>query len=264
MPGGRLTGEDRRHIAEGLSEGLGYAEIGRRLGRPASTVMREVTRNGGPEAYGADRAERATRERARRIRQDPPRPPRPAEPDGGHGRDPREVEDFAESFTALLEQQGVPRMAARVLVGLYVTDSGALTATELVQRLRVSPASVSHAVAFLEAQGMIRRERTAGARRERYVIDDEIWLRSTLAAVQMNAVLAAASRRGAEVLGATTPAGARFGTSAEFLLLMGETLQEVMERWRQGRRPTGSADTATHDAPDTAAGAGSSGSAAGG
>ncbi|MFC7646285.1 helix-turn-helix domain-containing protein [Streptosporangium lutulentum] len=65
MPGDRLTDEDRRHIAAGLAEGLGFAEIGRRLGRPASTVMREVTRNGGPDDYAAQRAQEATRQRAR-------------------------------------------------------------------------------------------------------------------------------------------------------------------------------------------------------
>ncbi|MEU6315609.1 helix-turn-helix domain-containing protein [Streptomyces sp. NPDC047014] len=232
MPGGRLTSEDRRRIAEGLAGGLGYAEIGRRLERPASTVMREVTRNGGPDAYRADRAEEATRDRARRTRQDPPPPRRPAAEEG-HGRDPEAVREFTESFTVLLEQQGVPRMAARVLVALYTADSGAQTAAELVQRLRVSPASVSHAVTFLEQQGLLRRDRAPGERRERYVLDDEVWLRSTLASVRMNAVLVAASRRGAEVLGAATPAGERFGTSAEFLALIGDALQEALDRWRQ-------------------------------
>ncbi|NXY97807.1 helix-turn-helix domain-containing protein [Streptomyces sp. BR123] len=234
MPGGRLTHEDRQRIAAGLAEGLGYAEIGRRLGRPASTVMREVTRNGGPDAYGADRAEEATRQRARRRKQDPP-PAAPPVPDGGRVRDLQAVQDLTESFTTLLEQQGLPRMASRVLVCLYVTDSGALTATDLVQRLRVSPASVSHAVAFLEQQGMLRRERASGGRRERYVIDDDIWLRSALAAARMNDALVAASQRAAEVLGAATPAGARFGTSAEFLLLVGGALQRAMEQWQQSR-----------------------------
>ncbi|MEV8536678.1 helix-turn-helix domain-containing protein [Streptomyces sp. NPDC051211] len=233
MPGGRLTNEERQHIAEGLAEGLGYTEIGRRLGRPASTVMREVTRNGGPEDYGADRAQEATRHRARRLKQ--ARPPAPPVPDSAHGRDPRAVRDFTESFTALLEEQGLPRMMARVLACLLVTDSGTLTAADLVQRLRVSPASVSHAVTFLEQQGMLRRERTPGERRERYAIDDEIWLLSTLAALQMNDTLAAASRRATEVLGAATPAGARFKSSAEFLLLVNEALQKVMEQWRQSR-----------------------------
>jgi hypothetical protein len=230
MPGGRLTDEDRRHIAAGLAEGLGYAEIGRRLGRPASTVMREVTRNGGPEDYRADRAHEATRHRAHRRKQ--ARTPAPPVPDGGHGRDPDAVREFTESFTDLLIQQGLPRMEARVLACLYVTDSGALTAADLVQRLRVSPASVSHAVAFLEQQGMLRRERVPGARRERYVIDDELWLRTLLASMRMNDTLAAASRRGAEILGAGTPAGARFESSAELLLLLRDAFRQVMEQWR--------------------------------
>lgn len=233
MPGGRLTNEERQHIAAGLAEGLGYTEIGRRLERPASTIMREVTRNGGPDGYGADRAEQATRHRARRQKQDPP--PAPPLPDSGHGRDPQAVQDFTESFTDLLVQQGLPRMMARVLACLLVTDSGALTAAELVQRLRVSPASVSHAVTFLEEQGMLTRERPPGGRRERYVIDDEIWLRSTLAARQMNDVLAAASRRATEVLGAETPAGVRFDSSAEFLLLVNEALQNAMDQWRRNQ-----------------------------
>ncbi|MEU7607151.1 helix-turn-helix domain-containing protein, partial [Streptomyces sp. NPDC041003] len=193
MPGGRLTSEDRQHIAAGLAEGLGYTEIGLRLGRPASTVMREVARNGGPDGYGADRAHEAARHRARRPKQ--ARPPAPPVPDTGHGRDPEAVRDFTESFTELLEHQGLPRMMARVLACLLVTDSGTLTAADLVQRLRVSPASVSHAVTFLEQQGMIGRERVPGGRRVRYAVDDEVWIRSTLAALQMNDVLAAASQR---------------------------------------------------------------------
>ncbi|MFJ9771428.1 helix-turn-helix domain-containing protein [Kitasatospora sp. NPDC101157] len=236
MPGHRLTGEDRGLIAEGLAEGLGYAEIGRRLGRPASTVLREVTRNGGPEGYRANGAQEATRDRARRRKQ-ADRPPAPVVPGAGDGRDPREVQEFTDFFTLLLEQQGLPRMASRVLVCLYVTDSGAVTAAELVGRLRVSPASVSSAVNFLEQQGMIRRERTPGERRERYVMDGDIWRRSTLAALRMNDALIAASRRGAEVLGATSPAGTRFGTSAEFLLIMSEALRQVMERWERRASP---------------------------
>lgn len=233
MPGGRLTNEDRQQIADGLAEGLGYAEIGRRLGRPASTVMREVTRNGGPEDYGANRAQEATRDRARRTKQPAARPPAPpALDDGAHGRDPGAVQDFAETYTDLLEQQGLPRMMARVLACLYITDSGALTAAELVQRLRVSPASVSHAVTFLEQQGMLRRERSPGMRRERYVIDDDFWFRSLHAAAQMNVSLAAASKRGAEILGAATPAGARFESSAALLRLVNQALQQVVEQHR--------------------------------
>ena len=228
MPGGRLTDQDRQHIAAGLAEGLGYTEIGKRLGRPASTIMREVTRNGGPDGYRADRAQEATRHRARRRKQT--QPPAPPTPDSGHGRDPRAVQEFTESFIALLVQQGVPRMMARVMTCLYVTDSGILTAADLVQRLRVSPASISHAVTYLEQQGMLRRERTPGVRRERYVIDDDIWLRSLLATLQMNEALRAASQHGADILGVTTPAGARFESAAELLLLVSESHRKAIEQ----------------------------------
>ncbi|MFE7130626.1 helix-turn-helix domain-containing protein [Streptomyces sp. NPDC057638] len=232
MPGGRLTSEDRQRIAAGLAEGLGYAEIGRRLGRPASTVMREVTRNGGPGGYTADRAHEATQGRARRRQ----RAQRAAVPvsDGAPGRDPRAVEEFAEFYTALLDQQGMPRMMARVMACLCVTDSGALTAADLVQRLGISAASVSHAVAFLEQQGMVRRERAPGARRERYVVDDAIWLRSLLAALRTNDALVAASRRGVEVLGGATPAGARFEATAEFLLAVNASMRQVVETYAPG------------------------------
>ncbi|MBB5784509.1 GbsR/MarR family transcriptional regulator [Nonomuraea jabiensis] len=233
MPGDRLTNEDRQHIAAGLAEGLGFAEIGRRLGRPASTIMREVTRNGGPDAYGAQRAQEATEQRARRRRQ--AKPPAPPVGDSSHGRDPQAVQNLTESFATLLEQQGMPRMAARMLACLYVTDSGTLTAADLVERLRVSPASISQTVAFLEQQGLLRRERVPGGRRERYVVDDELWVRSTLAALRMNDSLAAASQRAAEILGAATPAGARFGVAAEFLLLVSATLGQVMEQWQQSQ-----------------------------
>src|SRR3954454_24038963 len=104
VPGGRLTDEDRRHIAAGMAEGLAYAEIGRRLGRPASTIMREVTRNGGPGIYRAERAQEATRRRPRRRKQS--QSPAPPISGDGYGRDPEAVRDFTESFTALLVQQG--------------------------------------------------------------------------------------------------------------------------------------------------------------
>lgn len=231
MPGGRLTSQDRQNIAAWLAAGLGYAEIGRRLGRPASTIMREVNRNGGPAGYGADRAHEATKQRARRRKQ--AQLPGPPAPDSGDGRDPQAVQDFTESFTTLLVAQGLPRMAARVWACLYITDSGALTAAELVQRLRISPASVSHAVTFLEQQGLLRRERTPDGRRDRYAVDDEIGLRSLLIAAQLNDAMAAASRRGAEILGVTTPAGARFESSAELLRLVADALRQAMEQWRR-------------------------------
>lgn len=208
MPGGRLTREDRDHIAAGLAQGLEYAEIGRRLARPTSTITREVARNGGPAGYRADHAEHATRRRARR------RPPAPPEQDPGD-RDRAEVADLVARFTALMVHTGLPRMAARVLTCLVVTDAGALTAAELARRLRVSPASVSKAVAYLENLDVVRRERAPG-RRERYLIDDDVWLRAWLTNARTHARWAETAARGAEILGPDTPAGERLRRTSAF------------------------------------------------
>ncbi|MCA2223572.1 GbsR/MarR family transcriptional regulator [Nonomuraea aurantiaca] len=231
MPGGRLTNQDRRQIAAGMAEGLTYAEIARGLGRPTSTITREVMRNGGSRGYRADQAHQATEGRARR-RRTASAPAAPATT-AAYGRDPEAVHDFTERVTALLLQTGLPRMIARVLSCLYATDSGSLTAAELVQRLRVSPASISMAVGYLEEQGLIRRERDARRRRERYVIDDDVWCQAFLMSAQRNAMLADIALEGAEILGAATPAGARSAYMGQFLKHMSEDMVQLAEHWRE-------------------------------
>jgi len=222
MPGGRLTNEDRRHIASGLAEGLGYAEIARRLGRPTSTVSREVARNGGPDGYRADHAHRATGRRARRRKPAPsPEPPAAAD---AYGRHPEAVRDFVERYAALMAQTGVPRMTARVLTCLFVTDSGSLTAAELIERLRVSPASVSKAIGYLEALELVRRARDPGGRRERYLVDDDVWIRSWTVSARKNTRWAEAAQEGVEILGATTPAGTRLDDMARFFAQLGHDM----------------------------------------
>ncbi|MEO6088726.1 MAG: helix-turn-helix domain-containing protein [Umezawaea sp.] len=212
MPGGRLTNQDRRRIAAGLAEGLGFAEIARRLGRPTSTVSREVTRNGGGAEYRAERAHRATGQRARR--KPPTVVPAVAAPD--------EARAFAEEFAALMVHTGLPGMASRVFAALVTTDSGAMTAAELVGALRVSPASVSKAVGYLEGLDLVRRERDR--RHERYLIDDDIWLRTWLTSARTNDLLADAARRGTEVFATTTPTGARLEGMRQFFARLSEDM----------------------------------------
>ncbi|MFI1100942.1 helix-turn-helix domain-containing protein [Streptomyces melanogenes] len=230
MPGGRLTQQERRQIALGLADGLAYAEIARQLDRPTSTVTREVMRNGGPTAYRADLAHRATERRAhRRTRTAPQDPETPAQ---AYGRDPEAVREYEEALTAVMMGSGLPRMMSRVMACLTLTDAGSLTASELVQRLQVSPASISKAVAFLDSQGMVRRERDE-RRRERYVIDDDIWYRSMMASVRANAQIVEIAQQGVGVLVPGTPAAARLENIARFLDFVGESLIRAAEQARE-------------------------------
>ncbi|KAF3465729.1 helix-turn-helix domain-containing protein [Streptomyces sp. Tu 3180] len=230
MPGGRLTQQERRQIALGLADGLAYAEIGRRLDRPTSTITREVMRNGGPTAYRADLAHRATEQRAHRRRPAAPRGSRAPAQD--HGRDAGAVRAYEEVFTTLLMQQGLPKMMSRVLTCLLTTDAGSLTASELVRRLQVSPASVSKAVAFLESQGLVRRERDE-RRRERYLVDDDVWYQSMMATARGGAQLAETARQGVGVLGPGTPAAARLENIARFVDFVSESITRAAEQARE-------------------------------
>jgi helix-turn-helix protein/MarR family protein len=217
MPGDRLTYEDRRTIAAGLAEGLGYTEIARRLSRPTSTVSREVARNGGPADYRADRAHRTTAWRAHR------RTPRPTAGEA-------DVPEFEAAFAAMMVRTGLSAAPARVLASLYTSDTGSYTSAELVRRLRISAASVSKAVGYLESLAMVRREREG--RRDRYVIDDDAayqaWLRST----RTIGMWAETARQGADLLGTDTPAGTRLRRTSRFFEVMRQDMMSAAEHYR--------------------------------
>ncbi|MGA5299015.1 helix-turn-helix domain-containing protein [Nucisporomicrobium flavum] len=234
MPGGRLTQQERHQIALGLADDLPYAEIARRLHRPTSTVTREVMRNGGPLTYRADLAHRATERRAHRRGPAASGGTRPGpEP---HGRDAAAVTGYEEVFTTALVASGLARMPARVLTSLFLTDAGSLTAAQLARRLQVSPASISKAIAFLESQSLVRRERDE-RRRDRYVVDNELFYQATIASARSNDQLAAIARRGVTVLGPNTPAATRMENIARFLDFMSESITRAADQARELLHP---------------------------
>ncbi|WP_225102170.1 helix-turn-helix domain-containing protein [Streptomyces sp. CoH27] len=249
MPGGRLTQPERQQIALGLADGLAYAEIARRIDRPTSTVTREVMRNGGPTAYRADLAHRATERRAHRRRQAAPRDA--ATPPQAHGRDAEAVREYEETLTTVFMQSGTPKMMARVMASLCISDAGSLTASELVQRLQVSPASISKAIAFLESQDLVRRDRDE-RRRERYSIDDDVWYQSMMASVRSTAQVAETARQGVGILVPGTPAATRLENIARFLDFVSESLARAADQAREvlHTKPAPASDDAAQPHPD--------------
>ncbi|MEV5570179.1 helix-turn-helix domain-containing protein [Spirillospora sp. NPDC052269] len=225
MPEGRLTAEDRRRIAEGLAAGLSYAEIARRLGRSRSTVTREIARNGGPHGYRAARAQHATDWRARRRKRTPPAAlPDVAEHRGTAG-------DVEERFVAIMIESGMTPMTAKVFAALFISDGGSMTASELVRHLQVSPATISKAIRWLEQREMVTREREA--RRERYVVDVDVWYRTWAASARSMAMWADATRRGAGIFGTDTATGERLHITSQFFERLGHDMAEAAEHWRQ-------------------------------
>ncbi|SDK60867.1 MarR family protein [Nonomuraea jiangxiensis] len=218
MPGGRLTHEDRRKIETWLADGLEYAEMGRRLGRPTSTLTREVARNGGPAGYLADGAQQAADRRARRRIA-----VKAAEPDE---RQTEVARRFAEELATSLAGTGLPRTPSRVFVCLLTSDSGSLTSADLVRRLQVSPASVSKAIGYLERIELVGRSQDPGGRRERYTINDDVWLRAWRADTGAHTEVAAAARRGTHLFGSDTPAGTRLREMGRFFARISDHMDD--------------------------------------
>lgn len=63
---GRLTVNDREEISRGIASGESMRAIAKRLGRPPSTISREVLRNGGKDRYRAARAQKRAMQQLRR------------------------------------------------------------------------------------------------------------------------------------------------------------------------------------------------------
>ncbi|MET7352674.1 MarR family transcriptional regulator [Streptomyces mirabilis] len=127
---------------------------------------------------------------------------------------------------------GLTKMTARVLTCLFTTDAGSLTASQLAQRLQVSPASISKAIAFLESQSLVRRERDE-RRRDRYVVDDDAWYEATIASARANDQLVETARQGVAVLGPHTPAATRLENIARFLDFISESITRAAEQARE-------------------------------
>jgi DNA-binding transcriptional regulator GbsR (MarR family) len=150
-------------------------------------------------------------------------------------RDPAVVSRFVERFAQVFVEAGMPRIASRIFVALVATDSGRLTAAELAEQLRASPAAISGGVRYLIQVDLVSREREPGSRRDHYRVDNDVWYHTIAQRDQLLARWTASLREGAEVLGDDTPAGARFAESVEFFEFMQKELNLMLQRWQEHR-----------------------------
>jgi predicted transcriptional regulator len=150
-------------------------------------------------------------------------------------RDHEGVARFIERFALDLTSSGMPRMPSRVFAGLLVVDSGSLTAGEIAEQLQVSPASVSGAVRYLEQLGLIVRAREPGARRDHFLIDQDVWYQLYTSRDEMLVSWAGTVRDGLALVGADTPAGLRLAETLAFFEFVHEELMALTKRWRERR-----------------------------
>ncbi|MGW4032444.1 GbsR/MarR family transcriptional regulator [Streptomyces sp. NPDC004838] len=153
--------------------------------------------------------------------------------DAAYERDDAVLSVFVERFAAQLAEAGMPRMAARVFAAILVSDSGALTAAELAERLKISAAGVSGAVRYLAQVNMVSREREPGSRRERYRVHMNQWYEALTNRDQMMKRWEDTMREGVVAVGPDSPAGRRLAETEEFFAFLREELSPLLERWRK-------------------------------
>ena len=139
--------------------------------------------------------------------------------------------DYIERFAAVLVAAGFPAMPARVFAALHVTDSGRLTAAELADMLRISPAAVSGAVRYLSGLGLVHRERVPGSRRDYYRMPPDVWHEVMRLQTQVLVRWANLLKEGIDIVGADTPAGARLSTQASFIEFLNKEVPALLARW---------------------------------
>jgi predicted transcriptional regulator len=149
------------------------------------------------------------------------------------GRDQSEVERFVERFALLLAEAGLARMPARVFGALLVTDEGRLTAGEIADNLRVSPAAVSGAVRYLLQVNLIVRRRDPGERRDHYEVTDDMWYEVYANRDQQFVAWAELMKEGVAAVGPGTKAGWRLETSRQFFEFLRQEIPELLVKWRK-------------------------------
>jgi predicted transcriptional regulator len=153
----------------------------------------------------------------------------------GVERDEGAVMRFVERFALTFSEAGVPRMPARVFVALIASDDGRLTAAEISETLKVSPAAVSNAVRYLQQVRLVEREREPGERRDHYRVFSDTWYENVMRRDELLVRWQEDLRGGIEAVGADTPAGKRLEENRRFYAFLHDELPRVMERWREIR-----------------------------
>ncbi|MEO3928163.1 MarR family transcriptional regulator [Micromonosporaceae bacterium B7E4] len=151
-------------------------------------------------------------------------------------RDEEAVRRFVEQFALSFSDLGVPRMAARVLGALMVTDEPGLTAGEIAERLGVSAAAISGALRYLLHVNLVLREPVPNSRRDRYHAPDDIWY---TAAVQSGVYqkLGDLMHQGVLAVGGdVSPSGIRLADMRDFLFFVQDEMAALVERWNETRR----------------------------
>jgi DNA-binding transcriptional regulator GbsR (MarR family) len=146
-------------------------------------------------------------------------------------RNERALREATEHSAAVLAGAGFPKMAARVLMLLTMTDEG-LTAQELAEQLGVSAAAISGAARYLQNVGYVRRTARAGSRRDRYELPDDHWYGEAFSKSPIFDSLATLLEQAVEAIDdPTSKASHRAQETAAFYRFLRDRMPSLLVEW---------------------------------
>ena len=163
---------------------------------------------------------------------------------------PPSAKEFIEKFGLLIEDEGLPRIAGRIM-GYLLLSKKPSQAAELAAELMVSHGSVSTNTRLLERLNVIQRVAVAGERAAAYQITQDPYGSLLIGQLtRMRRMHSMISEAREEIPGVMDVGRERLGMMARFYSLAIEMTQELLGHWDVDDGSTQlSSSTAAKDAP---------------
>lgn len=145
------------------------------------------------------------------------------------------VRDFLDRFSLMMEAEGLPRQAGRML-GLFFAEGTEQTADALASKLGISRSNVSTTVRLLEALGVVERTRRPGERQDFFRLPADPFVPLLRAGVmRADRMRATVAECRAGIPRSLASASARLGDLERFFGFAAGWLGDMEQDWPRGK-----------------------------
>ena len=145
-----------------------------------------------------------------------------------------DLRQFVEDLGLCYEEEGLPRMAGRLLGWLLVCEPAHQTAAELAEGLNASAGSISSASRILLQCGLVEKIGIPGQRSAAFRLRTGAWTDRMQAHLQKNQTLKALAERGLELMSDRTPeARQRLQELRDFEAFVVREMPALIARWEE-------------------------------
>jgi len=142
-----------------------------------------------------------------------------------------------ERLAVVLDEAGMPRMAARVYACMLIDGHAPYSAADLGDALQVSAPAVSGAMRVLVGGRLVVKEREPGNRVDHYRTVMDVWETMTRLRIDQLLTWHSSLEEAARILGPRTRGGRRMHQAAQFLAFSRERTLTWVQEWQEQNGP---------------------------